>query len=88
MCPCLSGAFVICYRAECVYVSVCLFVGCVLGTPGPWVCVCLYFGVLVSSLCNGMQLSCIFEEKEKESLYKFTIGRNFSGNQHGTVISV
>ena len=82
MCPSLSGVFVICYRV--------LFVGCMLGTPGPWggVCVCLYFGVLVSSLCNGMQLSCIFEEKEKESLYKFTIGRNFSGNQHGTVISV
>ena len=91
MCPSLSGVFVICYRAECVYVSVCLFVGCVLGTPGPWVCVCvcLYFGVFVSSsLCNVAQLSCVFEEKEKESLYKFTIGRNFSGNQHGTVISV
>ena len=62
MCPSLSGVFVICYRV--------LFVGCMLGTPGPWggVCVCLYFGVLVSSLCNGMQLSCIFEREIKTVL--------------------
>jgi hypothetical protein len=64
-----------------------VFVGCVLGTPGPWGVFVLWC-FLSSSLCNVAQLSCEFEEKGKESLYKFTIGRNFSGNQHGIVISV
>jgi membrane protein implicated in regulation of membrane protease activity len=75
-------------------VFMCVCAGCVFGTPVPWLflCVCVFVCTLVFSfvLLYALVLSSpVYSRKKKKKAYiSFTIGRNFSGNQHGTVISL